>query len=220
MIARSTSLLGAAGLMLLTGCSTAAPRSATLPVTRTVSAGAPTTSSAALIAQLKPQIQSAANAALSGHGTIAEGVGVFTNMGMSCPKTGSVQDTVVATVEVTDESGNAPNPAPAVRAYLEGRGWHFGPWKANLGPAPSRGGNQVATASKDGVTMIIDYNVFMLQVGATLPCLPGRFIPMGYRRDSGGALEAGSAALTLRPASSSRSNTAPPGELRQGPAQV
>jgi hypothetical protein len=178
--ARSTALVGIAALAVLTGCA-AAPlhKSVGAVVSQTASAEAsPSAASiSALVAQLGPQVQGAVNAAPRIRGTDVEALSTFTDMGGTPCPAGTVRDFIVAGLQLPN-GGTGPNPAPAAKTYLESKGWRFGGW-ASEGPAPTQGGDQIAKASRNGVTMLITYDLFTFQVGATLPCLPGKVIPMG-----------------------------------------
>ena len=84
---------------------------------------------------------------------------------------------VIDTLQEQDASGFS-NPGAAAKTYLESRGWRFSAW-THPTPAPAQGGDQIAAASKNGVTMLISYTLLTFQVGATLPCLPGESLPFG-----------------------------------------
>jgi len=177
--ARSTALVGIAALTVLAGCASApSHKGATGAASNTASpVVAPTKATiSAIVAQLGPEIEGAVRAAPRVRGTEVEALSTFTDIGTICP-TGSVQDDIVAGL-VLPNSGVGPNPAPAARAYLDNRGWHFGPWAVEA-PRPSTGGDQTAKASGDGVTLVVTYTLTTFQVAAMLPCLPGKVIPMG-----------------------------------------
>lgn len=184
MPVRSVPLLCISLLAVLTGCAgQAATQSAspaahqsTVPSPRPSASASPAQGLSALIAQLSPLIKEAAETAPDLHRSdVSEtGVIVTTNSPNPCPKTGMVQDMVDDSVIAVPSSTPQRDPAPAARAFLESKGWHFSGWDAD---GDTRNGRMFAGAVKNGVTLIIDFSDDSLDVEAQLPCLPGQPAP-------------------------------------------
>ena len=178
MSARLSPLLCAALLVMLVGCAAkneARPgQLAAHPQTTDSSTPQGTTASRnidALVAQLKPQLLGAIDAAPDVHAQGVNDMGVMTGTDAgTCPRGGTVSD-FVAGVVAYGASHTYPNPEPAVEAFLKADGWRFIAMK----PArPKTFDSWDSVATKDGIVLGVQDRYNELTVEATLPCLPGQ----------------------------------------------
>lgn len=184
MSIRSVPLLCISLLAVLTGCASETANHSASPATHQraasttrPSAGAsPAQSLNALIAQLSPLIKEAVETDPDLHSPDESETGVIvsTNLPNPCPKTGTVQDVLGDSLIAVPSTKPRRDPAPAVRAFLESKGWHFSGWDPD---GDTSNGRMFAGAVRNGITLVINFSDDSLDVDAQLPCLPGQPAP-------------------------------------------